>query len=320
MSSTLVQRALAVLVIASLPALAACGGDGTRQGPIEIEITEVADVGFDTPAAVIYDPAEDVYLVSNVGGAFGASDANGFVSRLSPDGEVQELRWIQPAQPGRELNSPQGMAIRGDSLFIGDLDCVRIHHRVTGEDLGYTCLDGVTHITDVDVGPEGSIFVVDSGLDLSGPEPSPTGTDAVYRIVLAAGQQGSTLARSEDLGHPRGIAVGSRGIFVSTSGSGEIFRLTPDGQRTNLFPTSGRHLDGIAFMADGGFAFSSWSDEAIYLVTGTGDVVRLLEGLSQPGGLAFDASRNRLVVPLSSDGRVLFLDMPSDPASAADGV
>lgn len=319
MSSSLVQRTLAVLAVVSLPFLAGCEGNGERQGPIELEITEITDAGFETPAAVIYDPAADVYLVSNVGGAFGADDANGFISRLSPDGEVLDLQWIRPSQPGRELNSPQGMAIRGDSLFIGDLDCVRIHHRETGEDLGYTCLDDVTHITDVDVGPEGSIFVVDSGLDLSGPEPTPTGTDAVYRLVLAEGRQGSTLARSDDLGHPRGIAVGARGIFVSTSGSGEIFRLTPDGQRTDVFPESGRHLDGIAFMADGGFAFSSWSDEAVYLVTGAGDVVRLLEGISQPGGLAYDPSRSRLVVPLSSDGRVLFLDMPSDPASAVEG-
>ncbi|MEX2531960.1 MAG: hypothetical protein WD960_14420 [Gemmatimonadota bacterium] len=319
MSFSLVQRALAALVVLSFPLLAGCGGDGTRQGPIELEITEVADAGFETPAAVIHDPAADVYLVASVGGPFGADDANGFISRLSPDGEVLDLHWIRPTQPGRELNSPQGLAIRGDSLFIADLDCIRIHHRETGEDLGYTCLDGVTHITDVDVGPEGSIFVVDSGLDLSGPAPTPTGTDAVYRLVLAEGQRGSTLASSEDLGHPRGIAVGARGIFVSTSGSGEIFRLTPDGQRTDVFPESGRHLDGIAFLPDGGFAFSSWSDEAIYLVTGAGDVVRLFEGISQPGGIAYDPSRTRLVVPLSSDGRILFLDMPADPAAAVEG-
>lgn len=316
MSASLVQRLSPALVLFASLALVACEGDddGPTQGAIELDVQEIADAGFENPAAVIVDTVADVYLVSNVNGTVGDRDGNGFISMLSPEGDVLNPRWIDLSGSDRALDSPQGMAIRGDSLFVADMDCIRFFDREQGTDLGFTCLDDVTQITDIDVGAEGSIFIVDSGLELGDDGmPTPTGTDAVYRIVLSGEQRGSTLARDDELGHPEGIAVGTRGIFVTTSGTGEIFRLTPGGDKTSIFPPSDRHLDGLAFLSDGGFAFTSWSEETVFLVTGQGQVVPLMEGVPQAGGLAFDAGRNRLVVPLFGDGRILFLDMPDDP-------
>jgi hypothetical protein len=296
--------------------LAGCDdGERVASGPIDLEIHEVTEAGFLNPAAVLVDPEADVYLVSNVNGPSGSRDGNGFISRLSPDGEVLDLRWIDLTGTERAMHSPQGMAIRGDSLFVADLTCIRIFHRETGFDEGASCLEEVTHITDVDVGPEGSIFLVDSGLEYVDGAMRSTGTDAVYRLVITGTGGGSTLARGDELGRPRGISVGSRGIFVTTSESGEVFRLTPQGEKTTIFPVSNRHLDGLVFLPDGGFAFSSWSDEAVFLVTGGGQVVRLVEGLAEPGGLGFDPARNRLVVPLFSEGTVLFLDLPDDASA-----
>jgi hypothetical protein len=315
MSALHVRRLAVFLPTVLLLTLTACGEEQHIQGAIPLDIHEVTDAGFMSPGAVLADTIGDVYLVSNINGTAGEQDGNGFISRLSPEGEVLDLQWIAPAGE-RALNSPQGMALRGDSLFVADLACIRIFHRESGEDLGNTCLDDVSHITDVDVGPEGSIFIVDSGLEFSDAGPVATGTDAVYRLVLGTESRGSTLARSSELGNPQGIAVGRRGIFVTTSESGEIFRLTPSGDRTDVFPASDRHLTGIVFLTDGGFAFSSWSDEAIFLVTGEGQVVRLLEGVQEPGGIGFDPSRNRLIVPLQGLAQVLFLDMPADAAAS----
>ena len=49
--------------------------------------------GFQTPQSAIHDPVADVYLVSNVGpGNPAGIDHNGFISRVSPDGSIQDLR------------------------------------------------------------------------------------------------------------------------------------------------------------------------------------------------------------------------------------
>lgn len=300
-----------ILLVAGLLVPAGC--DDTPDAAPGVEVTEVSDVGFLQPAAAVVDSEADMYLVSNIDGMPGDRDRSGFISRVSPDGQNVDARWIDLGGTERAMNSPTGMAIRGDTLLVADLDCIRLFHRETGEDLGYTCLDGVSWLTDVDVGPEGSIFVTDGGLELVDGSLEATGTDAVYRLVLGEGRQGSTLARGTELGRPAGIAVGSRGIFVTTAESGEVYRLTPQGERTAIFPVSDRRFGGIAFLPDGGFAFTSWSDEAIFLVQGDGRIVRLLEGVAEAGGLAFDSRRNRLVVPLQSANQILFVDLADNP-------
>ena len=76
--------------------LFACGqSDDTVEQAVEVPVsaigagsTVVADVGFATPESVLHDEAADVYLVSNINGEPLEEDGNGFISRLSPDGDV----------------------------------------------------------------------------------------------------------------------------------------------------------------------------------------------------------------------------------------
>lgn len=294
----------AVLVIAA----SACGGDSA---PDEMTGIDIADVGFMTPESVLHDSIADVYLVSNINGSPLAEDGNGFISRITPDGEVENLRWIDGANPTFNLNAPKGMAIRGDTLFVADIDCIRMFHRVTGAHEGVLCLDGVTFLNDVAVGPEGSLFVTDSGFrDDGAGNLVPSGTDAVYRYPLEANRQGSTLARGESLGAPNGIAVGSRGIFVVTFRTGQILRFTASGERTEVLPASDRQLDGIAFLPGGGFVFSSWGDSAVYHVAEGGAITRIVENVRAPADIGVDTRRGRVLIPLFMDDRVLIRDLP----------
>ena len=48
-------------------------------------------VGFRTPESVLYDPKADLYLVANIHGDPSARDVNGFISRISPEGQVVAL-------------------------------------------------------------------------------------------------------------------------------------------------------------------------------------------------------------------------------------
>jgi len=314
MTSVRIRRMpLALTAVTALALLVVMGCEADEDevvSAVQLEVTEVQDEGFAQPAGVVVDPENDVYLVSHMNGNPAERDGNGFISRISPDGEMLDLRWIDLTGTDRALNSPRGMAIRGDSLFVADVDCIRIFELETGMDDGYTCLDGVTFITDIDVGPEGSIFVTDAGLESEDGVLIPTGTDAVYRIVLAEGRRGSTLGHGEEMGNPRGIAVGSRGIFVTTSGSGELYALTPDGQKTSIFPASQRELDGIVFLPDGSFVFSSPSDGTLTMVDAGGQVTDLAEGIPDPQGLAYDVARHRLIVTSPGENRILFLDLP----------
>lgn len=292
-------RALTTIVLWSI--VAACS-ETSAPG----DFIDVSNVGFMTPESVLADPAADVYLVSNVNGAPLDRDDNGFVSRITPAGQVADLKWIDGADPAFTLNAPKGMAIRGDSLFVADIDCIRIFHRVSGEHLGNECVEGATFLNDLAVGPEGSLFVTDSGMDSDGQGGLiPSGTDGLYRYPFQEGRRGATLATGSDLGGPNGVAVGSRGIFVVTFRSGEVVRFDAGGIKTVVMPESARQLDGIVFTNDGGFLFSSWGDAAVYRVDSGGAISLLVEDVPAPADIGYDAQRDRVLIPLFMDDKVL---------------
>jgi hypothetical protein len=288
--------------------MAACGGEGDGLPPVEG--IEVRDVGFMTPESVLADTVADVYFVSNINGNPLEEDDNGFISRLTPEGTVENLKWADGASPDVTLNAPKGMAIRGDTLFVADIKCIRMFVRTTGAYQGDMCLEGTTFLNDLAVGPDGaSLFVTDSGLQPGAAGLEPSGTDAVYRIALEKGRQGATLAKDPELGRPNGIAIGSRGIFIVTFGSGELLRYTAEGDKTIVMGQSNRQLDGIVFTNDGGFLFSAWGDSSVYRVSAGGQVERWATGLEAPADIGYDPKRNRVLIPLFNQNAVVIRDV-----------
>jgi sugar lactone lactonase YvrE len=299
------RTALTLALAVTLSACAGEGGDAPAGEGAELDALASADVtiaavGFSTPESVLHDPEADVYLVSNIDGQPLEKDGNGFISRLSPEGEVSDLKWIDGTAEGVTLNAPKGMAILGDSLYVADIDCVRVFVRTTGAPAGDICIEGATFLNDVAVDPNGSLYVSDTGFQ-AGPEGFvSSGSAAVYRFM----PDGTTtrLAAGEELGGPNGIGIGSRGIWVVTFGSGEIYQLAADGTRTHVL--NDPQLDGIVFTPDGAFLYSSWGGQAVYRVTPEGEKSTLVEGVDAPADIGYDAGRNRVLIPLFNQNEV----------------
>src|SRR5206468_12792291 len=88
--------------------------------------------GFLTPESVLHDSVQDIYFVSNINGNPTAKDNNGFISRVRPDGAVENLKFIEGGHGGVTLNAPKGLAIRGDTVWVADIDMVRSFDAKTG--------------------------------------------------------------------------------------------------------------------------------------------------------------------------------------------
>ncbi len=298
------HRLSVVSLLAVLPLLLhACGGEPAQEAdtvptgpPVVIEVT---DVGFSVPESMLHDGVADVYLVSNINGSALEADGNGFISRVAPSGEVLELKWIDGETEGVTLNGPKGMAIVGDLLYVVDITCIRLFHRVSGDPAGEMCWDDVTFLNDVDADADGNLYTTDTGLN--------TGSDAVYRVT-PEGDRSVVIAGAE-LGGPNGVVADDRGVFVVTFGSGEIFRVTPEGERVDLAPPSEMGLDGLVSLEDRGFLFSSWGDAAVYWVDSEGQLSTLLEGIPSPADMGYDAERNRVLVPVFRENRLVIREV-----------
>ena len=160
-----------------------------------------------------------------------------------------ELRWIDGGNPNVTLHAPKGMAIRGDSLFVSDIDTVRIFNRNTGEPLGAWGVPDADFLNDLAVGPNGTLYVTDSGVNAASQGAGTTATDSVYRF----GPNGETeaVASGGELARPNGIVAGPQDVVVVTFGANRVVRLDPAGTPTELATLPAGQLDGIVRLDDG---------------------------------------------------------------------
>ncbi len=302
------------VVLATLPLAAACapsesGGEAEESpgagGPIV-----VAEAGFLTPESVLHDSVADVYLVTNINGSPLATDDNGFISRLTPDGAVQALRWIDGATEPVRLDAPKGMGIRGDSLFVSDITAVRIFHRVSGEPMGSWPVRGATFLNDIAVGPDGTVYVTDTGLRAGADGAfAESGTDALYRF--RADGTPEQLTAGTTLGRPNGITVGPERITLVSFGSGAVFLIDPEtGQTSGLpSPPSGQ-LDGVTRTETGATLISSWEGQAVYRSVAGGQYEVVVDSVEAPADIGYDTRRRRVLIPLFLANRVELHPMP----------
>src|SRR5713101_6943518 len=99
--------------------------------PLAADTERIVVSGFQNPESVVHDPITDVYLVSNVGGAPFTVN-HGFISRVSPQGTVLDLKWIEDGVNGATLHGPKGLWLHRGELYVVDVDTLRIFNRFTG--------------------------------------------------------------------------------------------------------------------------------------------------------------------------------------------
>jgi len=151
--------------------------DKAAPGPIVVK-----DVGFMTPESVQYEPTGDVYLVSNINGGPLDKDDNGFISKLSPEGKVLELKWIDGGSKDVDLNAPKGFGISAGKLFVADIDVIRTFDLATGKPLAQIKVPGASFLNDVTVAADGTVYVSDTGLKAGKEGLEPAKKDAIYKV------------------------------------------------------------------------------------------------------------------------------------------
>lgn len=257
--------------------------------------------GFAQPEAVRYDPEQDVYFVSNFGpGDAQAKDNNGFISRMAPDGTIQQLQFIAGGKGGVTLHAPRGMFITGDTLWVADEDAVRGFHRRTGAPLA------TANFSAYKLG-----FLNDVAADADGEYVTDTGTNTIYRIAKG---QVTVAIQDKSLGGPNGItwdAANKRFIVVPYGGDSVIRAWVPGSKTlTTVGKSTSDKFDGVEVLPGGATLVSSQGDSALHLFTGaTGRSIIRVGGA--PADIAIDTKRNHVAVPFVDRSIVEIWQLPA---------
>ncbi len=261
--------------------------------------------GLATPESVLYDADADRYLVSNVNGKPTDKDNNGFISVLSPDGQVTTLKWIEGGKNKAKLDAPKGLGIAKGVLYVADISVVRMFDVKSGAPKGEIAIAGSTFLNDIATGADGKVYVSDTGVKVGANGFEPTGTDAVY--VIDKGHA-KAIAKSPDLGGPNGLLATDKGLVVVTFGSGEFYRRDDKGNTSDASkpPTGG--LDGVLALGDS-LLVTSWQGSAIYKGTAGGAFEMALPDQKSPADIGYDTKRGRVLVPHFTEDTVEAYDL-----------
>jgi hypothetical protein len=183
--------------------------------------------------------------------------------------------------------------------------------RKTGAPKGKIAIPGATFLNDLATGPDGTVYVSDSGLKPGKNGFEPTGSDSVYKILK--GNRPVKLIADKELGGPNGLAVDDSGVWVVTTGSGELFRVDPSGKKEPGQKLPAGTLDGVVKLSDGTVLVSSWAASAIFRGTPGGSFETIVRDVKSPADIGYDTKRNVILIPLFQLDSVQLQKLPGPP-------
>lgn len=264
------------------------------------ELPGVTVEGFAGPESALHDTEADVYFVSNLVGAPSEKDGDGFISRVSPAGDILELRWIDGAAESTTLHAPKGMGLWGDTLIVADIDEVRLFSRESGRPIGSWAVEGATFLNDVAVAGDGTVYVSDTAVRFQDGEPQEAGTSRIHAFSPDGARR---IVDTADLTGINGLAAVDGRLYGVTSGTGRIFVI--EGETLSELPElPGLGLDGIV-ATERGLLISDWDTEAVYLLRDNGSVSAVARNVESPADIGIDRRRGRLLIPGLMTGHLL---------------
>lgn len=260
--------------------------------------------GLQTPESVYYDKDQDVYFISNINGDPTAADNNGSIVKVKPD-TLQADQFIEAGKNSVTLNAPKGITILHDTLYVADLDTVRMFDDKSGAPKGQVKVPGATFLNDLTTDGK-VVYVSDSGMKAgTGGNFDPTGTDAVWEI---SGTKATRIASGKDLNRPNGLEVVDGKVWVVSFASNELYDIEK-GRKTNVAKLPKGSLDGLLHMSDGTFVITSWESNSVFRGPKAGPFTEIITDVKSPADIGYDTKRHVLLVPHFMENKVSIHDL-----------
>ncbi|MBD2757675.1 SMP-30/gluconolactonase/LRE family protein [Spirosoma validum] len=224
--------------------------------PIKLVKAWETDTTLRTPESVLYDGNNTLY-VANIDGKSDSLDGSGFISKVSLDGKIENLRWTSG------LNAPKGMGLYKDKLYVTDvyrLVCINIANgqaEKTWDAVGKNAF-----LNDVTVAKDGTVYVSDSRFD---------------KIYQLKDGKWEVLMEGEQLNKPNGVlSVGKDKLMIGSTKIGALREVDLKTKAMKTLADGMANTDGIVPQGKGNYFVSDWNGQ-IFHISANGTKEQLLD-------------------------------------------
>lgn len=259
----------------------------TANAPVTLKEAWASDNTLRTPESVLFDRERNVLYVSNMNQSNREQkDGDGFISRLSPDGEVEQLYWVSG------LNDPKGLALHNNVLYVADLDEIVAIATQTGSVLSRSKAEKAQNLNDVTADDEGNVYVSDSQRG---------------RIYLLRNGRVTNWLDDTRREKPNGLLYDNNRLIVASFNTGKVRFLDTETKEFTDWTDDIDSADGITRVGTDGYLISNWNGE-VYYVNQTGKKWKVLDTKGKKinaADISYSQEQQMLYVPTFYDNRVV---------------
>ena len=246
--------------------------------------------GFVGPESVVLDAARNEFYVSNMGThGKDATPGDGFISRVSADGKLLELKWVTG------FDNPKGLAQVGGRLYVGDdKDLVEIDVAAGQVAQRYAPADGPGDFNDVTADAQGNVYVCSGRL----------GT--IFRLHAGAFTAWYKLDRAKT-GWLNGLKAEKDRLLLGgwsvrdADGKEQLGHISTVAYTHQAFGRLGNqpicHIDGLEPDGQGGYVVSDWLTGDVMHVSAEGVPTPIMQLVRGTADLAYLIDSQQLVIP-----------------------
>lgn len=238
------------------------------------------DTVFTTSESVLYDNENDILYVSNIVGNPTGKDGAGFISKLNPDGSVEEMEWVTG------LNAPKGMAILNDKLYVTDID----------ELVEIDMADGkVVNTYEV----EGAQFLNDAATDGENVYFSDSGTGKTHIL-----ENDQVSVFKENLEGINGLEFDDDGALYVLDKKG-LQKFPPQAEQAEMINDKVTGGDGLVIVNDSTYIASRWQGEIYLIVNGEETLLLDTKDEANTADIGYIPDENLVLVPTFKANQVV---------------
>ncbi|RYF63629.1 MAG: ATP-binding protein [Cytophagaceae bacterium] len=239
------------------------------------------DTTLRVPESVLFDPQEDVLYVSNIDGKSDELDGSGFISKVSTDGKITNLRWTSG------LNAPKGMALYKKRLYVTDVYRLVAINTETGQ--AEKTWDALPQqgafLNDVTIDKAGTVYVSDNR------------ANKIYRLKDDTWE---VWLEGEQLNGPNGLlVVGTDKLLIGSGKLGALQAIDVNTKTITKLADGMAATDGIEPEGKKNYFVSDWNGQ-IFHVTADGNKQQVLDTRTDKinsADIAYINKRKLLIVP-----------------------
>jgi len=205
---------------------------------------------LNVPESVLY--SDSVLYVSNISGGSDEINGQGFISKLTLNGEIIQLKWASG------LDAPKGMGIYNGKLYVSDVTKVVAFNVEDGQMDKTIEIPGSEFLNDISISSEGIVAVSDM---------------KKQTIHYIKDNELINSYTNEKLNYVNGLFWDGNVLLAGTGGV--VYKIIANSDNPEAYITETGGIDGLEKVGENKYVISDWSGKIQLISPDTKPVVLL---------------------------------------------